>query len=107
MNHLVPPAQQLRLRENQLFLVLAIVVGVIAGLSAVLFSLEEILGRPGAIFFTPEDVARGGPEQEISGCIDPSNSHDPCEPHDLKDSLLARGTPLRLAFRIALSGQAG
>ena len=35
----VPPPQQLRLRENQLFLVLAIVIGVIAGLSAVLFSL--------------------------------------------------------------------
>ena len=36
-----PPvgAQQLRLREHQLFLVLAIVVGILAGLSAVLFSL--------------------------------------------------------------------
>jgi chloride channel protein, CIC family len=35
-----PPAtaQQLRLRENQLFLILTIVIGVIAGLSAVLFS---------------------------------------------------------------------
>ena len=31
--------QQLRLRENQLFLVLTIVIGVIAGLSAVLFSV--------------------------------------------------------------------
>jgi len=32
-------AQQLRLRENQLFLVLAIVVGIIAGLAAVLFTV--------------------------------------------------------------------
>ncbi|MEP7117619.1 MAG: chloride channel protein, partial [Acidobacteriota bacterium] len=32
-------AQELRLRENQLFLVLTIVVGVLAGLSAVLFAL--------------------------------------------------------------------
>ena len=32
-------AQQLRLRENQIFLALTIVVGVLAGLSAVLFSL--------------------------------------------------------------------
>src|SRR5204862_146331 len=41
-----PPAtaQQLRLRENQLFLILTIVIGVIAGLSAVLFALEEIIG---------------------------------------------------------------
>lgn len=35
----VPRAEQLRLRENQLFLALTIVVGVIAGLSAVLFTL--------------------------------------------------------------------
>jgi CIC family chloride channel protein len=34
-----PRSQQLRLRENQLFLILTIVVGIIAGLSAVLFSL--------------------------------------------------------------------
>ena len=32
-------AQQLRLRENQLFLVLTIVIGVLAGLSAVLFTV--------------------------------------------------------------------
>jgi CIC family chloride channel protein len=32
-------AQQLRLRENQLFLVLTIVIGIIAGLAAVLFSV--------------------------------------------------------------------
>ena len=32
-------AQQLRLREHQLFLVLTIVVGVIAGLAAVLFTV--------------------------------------------------------------------
>jgi CIC family chloride channel protein len=35
----LPRDQQLRLRENQLFLILTIVVGVLAGLSAVLFSL--------------------------------------------------------------------
>jgi len=35
----LPPAQQIRLRENQLFLVVTIVVGVLAGLSAVLFSV--------------------------------------------------------------------
>ena len=35
----LPPLQQLRLRENQLFLVLTIVTGVLAGLSAVLFAL--------------------------------------------------------------------
>jgi CIC family chloride channel protein len=33
------PTQQLRLRENQLFLVLTIVIGIIAGLSAVLFTV--------------------------------------------------------------------
>lgn len=35
----LPRAQRLRLRENQLFLALTIVVGIIAGLSAVLFSV--------------------------------------------------------------------
>ena len=37
----VPPArvQQLRLREHQLFLILTIVIGVIAGLVAVLFTV--------------------------------------------------------------------
>ena len=34
-----PRSQQLRLRENQLFLILTIVIGIIAGLSAVLFSV--------------------------------------------------------------------
>jgi chloride channel protein, CIC family len=41
--------QQLRLRENQIFLALAIVVGVLAGLSAVLFSLA-ISGTTRAFF---------------------------------------------------------
>ena len=46
----VPPTpQQLRLRENQIFLALAIVVGVLAGLSAVLFSLA-ISGTTRAFF---------------------------------------------------------
>jgi CIC family chloride channel protein len=34
-----PRSQQLRLRENQLFLILTIVIGIVAGLSAVLFSV--------------------------------------------------------------------
>jgi CIC family chloride channel protein len=34
-----PRAQQLRLRENQLFLILTIVIGVLAGLAAVLFTV--------------------------------------------------------------------
>src|ERR1700756_1665467 len=33
-----PRAQQLRLREHQLFLILTIVIGILAGLSAVLFT---------------------------------------------------------------------
>jgi CIC family chloride channel protein len=36
----LPPSYALRLRENQLFLALSIVVGVLAGLSAVLFALS-------------------------------------------------------------------
>ena len=40
------------------------------------YSLEEILGRPGAIFFTPEDVARGGPEQEISTALRDGRAED-------------------------------
>ena len=39
MNASLPRLQQLRLRENQLFLILTIVIGVIAGLAAVLFSV--------------------------------------------------------------------
>src|SRR5579859_5762455 len=40
-------AQQIRLRENQLFLLLTIVIGVLAGLSAVLFSstIEQVSHR--------------------------------------------------------------
>ena len=34
-----PRARQLRLRENQLFLILTIVIGIVAGLAAVLFSV--------------------------------------------------------------------
>jgi PAS domain S-box-containing protein len=40
------------------------------------YSLEEILGRPGAIFFTPEDVAQGGPEQEISTALRDGRAED-------------------------------
>jgi CIC family chloride channel protein len=39
MSQELPRSQQLRLREHQLFLVLTILVGVLAGLSAVLFTL--------------------------------------------------------------------
>ena len=39
MSTSLPGLQQLRLRENQLFLVLTIVIGVLAGLSAVLFTV--------------------------------------------------------------------
>ena len=35
----IPGAQQLRLRENQVFLILTIVIGVVCGLSAVLFTV--------------------------------------------------------------------
>src|SRR4051812_4802396 len=49
MTKSAPRAQQLRLRENQLFLVLTIVIGVIAGLSAVLFSLA--IDRTSHFFF--------------------------------------------------------
>jgi chloride channel protein, CIC family len=35
----VPSAQQLRLREHQLFLILTIIIGVVAGLAAVLFTV--------------------------------------------------------------------
>lgn len=42
----VSPLQQLRLREHQLFLALSILVGILAGLAAVLFSLSiDWLGR--------------------------------------------------------------
>src|SRR3954453_1107055 len=34
-----PGIQQLRLRENQLFLILTIVIGILAGLAAVLFTV--------------------------------------------------------------------
>ena len=37
-----PSAQQLRLRENQLFLALSIVIGILAGLAAVLFTLAMV-----------------------------------------------------------------
>jgi PAS domain S-box-containing protein len=40
------------------------------------YSLEEILGRPAAIFFTPEDVALGGPEQEISTALRDGRAED-------------------------------
>jgi chloride channel protein, CIC family len=44
-----PTPQQLRLRENQLFLALSIVIGILAGLSAVLFTLS--IERANHLFF--------------------------------------------------------
>lgn len=44
-----PGIQQLRLRENQLFLALSIVIGILAGLAAVLFSLA--IDRTSHLFF--------------------------------------------------------
>lgn len=45
----VPASQQLRLRENQLFLALSVVVGIVAGLAAVLFTLA--IERANHLFF--------------------------------------------------------
>jgi len=39
MSDPISPSQQLRLREHQLFLVVSIVIGILAGLAAVLFSV--------------------------------------------------------------------
>ena len=36
----LPPVQRLRLRENQIFLVLTILIGIVAGLAAVLFTIS-------------------------------------------------------------------
>jgi CIC family chloride channel protein len=44
MNDIIARTQQLRLRENQVFVLLTIVIGVLAGLSAVLFALAIDLG---------------------------------------------------------------
>jgi CIC family chloride channel protein len=44
-----PSPQQLRLRENQLFLALSIVIGILAGLAAVLFTLS--IERANHLFF--------------------------------------------------------
>jgi PAS domain S-box-containing protein len=40
------------------------------------YSREEILGRPGASFFTPEDVALGGPEQETATALRDGRAED-------------------------------
>jgi CIC family chloride channel protein len=53
----ITPTQQLRLRENQLFLALTIVVGVVAGLSAVLFTLA-IEGTTRVLFGLDPTAAR-------------------------------------------------
>jgi CIC family chloride channel protein len=49
----IPRAQQLRLRENQIFLALTLVVGVLAGLAAVLFSLSIDLATHTFFGFNP------------------------------------------------------
>ena len=60
------PAQRLRIRENQIFLILAIVIGVIAGLSAVAFTVGiELTTRwlfglapsPARLFIVPAAVS--------------------------------------------------
>lgn len=62
----VPTLQQLRLREHQLFLALSILVGILAGLSAVLFALtidavsHWLFGRspgPSRLLFVPAGVS--------------------------------------------------
>jgi PAS domain S-box-containing protein len=40
------------------------------------YSVKEILGRPGTVFFTPEDVAQGGPEQELSTALRDGRAED-------------------------------
>jgi CIC family chloride channel protein len=49
VNERVPSVAQLRLREGQLFVAVSIVVGILAGLSAVLFTVT--IQRAGRIFF--------------------------------------------------------
>lgn len=40
------------------------------------YSQDEIVGRPGAIFFTPEDVARGEPDEEVSTALREGRAED-------------------------------
>ena len=40
------------------------------------YSQEEILGKPGAIFFTPEDNERGQPDQETSTALHEGRAED-------------------------------
>jgi PAS domain S-box-containing protein len=40
------------------------------------YSQDEVLGRPGAIFFTPEDVARGEPGNETSTALREGRAED-------------------------------
>jgi CIC family chloride channel protein len=63
-----PPREQLRLREHQLFIVLSVVIGVLAGLAAVLFALAiEAANRllfgfnpqPARLFAVPAIVSVG------------------------------------------------
>ena len=40
------------------------------------YSQEEILGKPGALFFTPEDVSRGEPEREAATALREGRAED-------------------------------
>ncbi|MBV8828212.1 MAG: PAS domain S-box protein [Acidobacteriaceae bacterium] len=48
------------------------------------YSQEEVLGKPGALFFTPEDVSRGEPDRETATA--------------LRDGRAGDGRPLRPRF---------
>jgi PAS domain S-box-containing protein len=65
------------------------------------YSQQEVLGRPGALLFTPEDVERGEPDKEISTALREGRAEDE-RWHLRKDGtrFWASGvlTPLRNAF---------
>lgn len=65
------------------------------------YSPQEILGRPGALLFTPEDVERGEPDNEISTALREGRAEDE-RWHLRKDGTRFWGsgvlTPLRNAF---------
>jgi PAS domain S-box-containing protein len=65
------------------------------------YSPEEMLGRPGALLFTPEDVERGEPDNEISTAVRKGRAEDE-RWHLRKDGTRFWGsgvlTPLRTAF---------
>src|SRR5947209_19301905 len=40
------------------------------------YSHEEIVGKPGALFFTPEDVSRGEPDRETATALHEGRAED-------------------------------